>query len=103
MHRKSHYPAADIPDIAKTQLAKLYRALHKKGLSRADFLDAMEETDWSVSASQLDRWALRLDSVGTAILNDKRTGALPSLDREQRDVMSGWVLHENEHGKEVNL
>ena len=40
---------------------------------------------------------------GTAILEIKESGANPRLDREQRNVSSGWVLHENETGSEVTI
>ncbi len=95
--------AADIPDDFKTPLALIYRALHKRGVSRAVFLESMAEADFSVSGSQLDRWVARLDTTGSVIKEEKQTGAEPSLQRWERDVTSGWVLHENEHGNEVTL
>lgn len=95
--------AADIPDIFKTPLAVLYKALHERGVNRADFLECWERTGYSLSGSQLDRWVARLDTVGSAIKEDKKSGVPPLLDREQRDVVAGWVLHENETGKLVSL
>ncbi len=56
-----------------------------------------------MSGSQLDRWVARLDTTGSVIKEEKQTGAEPSLQRWERDVTSGWVLHENEHGNEVTL
>lgn len=95
--------AADIPDDFKTPLAKIYRALHKNGVTRTQFVNALEDANFSVSGSQLDRWVVNIDKIGGAIKENKISGALPSLDRERLDVASGWVLHENEHGEEVNL
>ncbi len=77
--------------------------MHEKGVTRAVFVESLKKAGCSVSESQLDRWVAALNARGTAIKEDKKTGSLPSLDREWRDVASGWVLHENEHGDAVTL
>lgn len=95
--------AADIPDDFKTPLARLYKHLHANNVSRALFLEGLTFAGFSVSSRQLDRWVDRIESAGSAIKENKATGAIPLLNREQRDVASGWVLHENERGVAVKL
>ena len=100
MDEKNSYPAADIPDEFKTVLAGLYKGLLERGVSKTDFLECLEIGGYTVSGSQLNRWVARLNTHGSAIIENKETGADPCLAREQRDFTSGWVLHENE---KVNL
>ncbi len=95
--------AKDIPDDFKSILAGLYEALHENGVSRALFLDCLKEAGCVVNPSTLDRWVARLHTIGTAIIENKKTGAIPLLRRENRDVVMGWVLHENANGKIVSL
>jgi len=95
--------ASDIPDDSKTLLAQLYKALHENGVSRQLFLTCLESAGFSVDPSTLDRWVVRLDTTGSAISQNKQSGNEPSLHREQRDVTSGMVLHENAIGNIVSL
>ena len=95
--------AADIPDEFKTTLAKLYEFLHKKGVTRALFLEGLKNGGYSVDPSTLDRWVQNSNTRGTAILEFKESGGSPCLDREQRNVTCGWVFHEIENGKKVTL
>ena len=95
--------AADIPDEFKTILARLYKDLHKNGVSRDLFLSSLKTAGYTVGTSSLGRWVARSDTLGSAISQDKDSGNLPRLDREQRNVTSGMVLHENGHGKIASL
>ena len=61
------------------------------------------EAGYQVSERQLNRWIARIKSGEEAIKPEKLSGALPSLSREERDVTSGWVLDQLEHGEEVHL
>lgn len=97
------YPASNIPDNFKTPLAGLYKALKPHGIGRAVFLECLQSTGYSVSGSQLDRWVARLDTTGQAIIPEKKSGAPPSLTREQKDAISGWILNENAFGRIVSL
>jgi hypothetical protein len=103
MDPSSRNSAADIPDEFKTHLARLYGTLHGRGVSRKTFLECENEAGYFYSSSTLDRWVARLDTIGSAIMENKESGNLPSLDREARDVTSGWVLHENDNGQPVTL
>lgn len=95
--------AADIPDEFKTTLARLYKALHENGVARSLFVACLKTAGQSVSPSQLDRWVARLGTLNSVIKEEKESGAIPHLDREQRNVSSGWVLHENETGSIVSI
>ena len=95
--------AADIPDEFKTTLAKLYEFLHENGVTRALFLEGLKYGGYSVGTRTLDRWVHDANTRGTAILEFKESGGIPRLDSEQRNVTSGWVLHENGTGVEVTL
>ncbi len=103
MDESASSSASDIPDEFKTPLARLYKALHGHGIGSPLFRQCLEEAGYSVSRSQLDRWVARLDTIGSVIVDDKETGAPSLLDREKRDIASGWVLHENETGNKVSL
>lgn len=103
MKRALSYPAAEISDNVKSILARLYKVQHAKGKERGEFVNDLSEAGLQVSERQLDRWVARITSGDEAINPDKLTGALPSLDREDRDVTSGWVLEQLEHGEEVHL
>ena len=103
MEKNTSYPAANMSDEFKTHLAKLYVVQHKKGKSRADFVNDLSESGLVVSPRQLDRWVSRVNSNKTAISFEKFTGNENALDREKRDVTSGWVLEQLEIGEEVHL
>lgn len=103
MKRALSYPAAEISDNVKSILARLYKVQHAKGKGRGEFVNDLSEAGLQISERQLDRWVARITSGDEAINPDKLTGALPSLGREDRDVTSGWVLEQLEHGEEVHL
>jgi hypothetical protein len=95
--------AADIPDEFKTILAALYKALHKNGVTREIFLSSLKTAGFSIASSTLDRWVAQLDTIGSAISQNKESGNDPLLGREERDVTSGIVLHENKNGNIASL
>lgn len=95
--------ASDIPDEFKTALAKLYEFLHGKGVTRSLFLEGLKQGGYSVGPRTLDRWVHDANTRGTAILEVKKSGGKHCLEREKRNVTSGWVLHENENGSVVSL
>jgi transposase len=103
MENDTSYPAANISDDFKTHLARLYLVQHKKGKSSADFVNDLSEAGLVVSPRQFYRWVARVDSDNTAISNEKLSGNEKVLDRENRDVTSGWVLEQLEIGEEVHL
>ena len=103
MKRALSYPASHIPDEFKSIMARLYVIQHAKSKSRSEFVNELTEARAQVSERQLDRWVARIESNDEAISPDKLTGAAPSLCRERRDIASGWVLDELEHGQEVHL
>ena len=98
--------SVDIPDEFKTPRARLYKALHRHGISNPLFPQCLEEAGYSVSRSQLYRWVANLGNIGSAINENKESGGPALLDREKRDIASGMVvqrLHENETGNKVSL
>ncbi len=103
MKRASTYPASEIPDNIKTNLATLYIIQQETGKSRAQFLNELSQSGFKVGSSTIDRWASRVKSGKDAISPEKLSGGSPSLDRDQRDVSSGWVLDELDHGRPVHL
>lgn len=72
-------------------------------MTRALFLEGMNTAGYSIAPATLERWVRDVKSRGTAILEFKESGGKSLLDREQRNVMSGWVLHENETGTKVTI
>lgn len=103
MDQSSLGKASDIPDDTKTLLALLYKALHENDVSGELFLTCLERAGFSVASSTLDRWVVRVDTYGSAISQNKKSGNDPCLDREKRDITSGMVLHENAIGNIVSL
>ena len=103
MKRKFGYPAAKIPDEIKSNLARLYIIRHAKEKPRYEFVNELSEAGLQVSERQIDRWVARLNSNTQAISMVKQTGGLAVLSREERDIASGWVLHEISHGRAVHL
>jgi len=103
MKRTITYPAANIPDDTKTVLAKLYVVERAQGQTRKEFVNNLSLIGLDVSPSQFSRWVANTETHGTAISNDKLTGPVEVLDREQRDICSGWVLIENDLGIPVHL
>ena len=103
MKRSLSCPAANIPDVAKSLLARLCIVQQAKGKARSEFLNDLFEAGYEVSERQLNRWVARIKSGEETIKPKKLSGALPSLAREERDVTSGWVLDQLEHGQEVHL
>jgi len=95
--------AKDIPDGFKTVLAQQYDFLHAQGVTRQIYLNALKSAGFTVTASTLERWVRLTNTTGSAISQSKETGASPSLDREQRNVKSGMVLHEIGLGNMVTL
>ena len=61
------------------------------------------KTGFTVAPSTLGRWVARLDTIGNVISQNKESGNEPALSREQRDIASGMVLHENANGNIVSL
>jgi hypothetical protein len=103
MKRKNEYPASEIDDDTKTKLAKLYNIQKAKGKSNKEFTAECTEAGWVFSERQLDRWLALVNSNLDAIYPDKMTGSLPSVTRLQRDISSGWVLDQIDHGSPVHL
>ena len=56
-----------------------------------------------VSDRQLCRWIAKVKNNEDVISSEKLSGALASLDREEKDVASGWVLDQLENNKAVHL
>ncbi len=103
MDKKSLKSAAEMPDELKTPVAKIYEALHDRGVSRADFIESLESAGFSIPPRQLDRWVEKTKTTGSAIMENKESGGPPRLDREKRDITSGWVLHEYATGTIVSI
>jgi hypothetical protein len=95
--------AADIPDEFKSILARLFIALRGYGIGNTVFRRCLQLAGYTVSESQLNRWVARVGSNTSAVLENKQSGAEALLSREQRNVISGWVLDENDHGNLVSL
>jgi len=87
----------------KTTFARQYIVQHAKGKGKREFVNELLEAGIQVSERQFDRWVVRIKSGEQAIKSNKLSGARPSLTRKQRDVTSGWVLDQLEHGEEVHL
>lgn len=103
MKRPHTYPAARIPDVSKTLIAKLYIVQHQSGKTRKEFVNDCCRAGYSFSESQLDRWVAKVRTSDTAVSNEKQSGNPAVCDREQRDITSGWVLDQNSHGEAVHL
>ena len=103
MKRARHYEAADIQDDFKTFIAALYKEQHKKGKKRKDFVNECSLAGLVFAESTLENWVANLNIRGSAISTEKASGSDPLLNREQKDVCSGWVLVSICKGKEVHL
>jgi hypothetical protein len=103
MKRAALYPASEIDDDTKSKLAKLFKIQKAKGKSNKEFTAECAEAGWVFSERVLDRWLVAINSGSNAISVDKMTGSPPSLTRPERDISSGWVLDQLDHGKLVNL
>src|SRR4051812_37019856 len=103
MKRSRTYPASTISDDTKTVLAKLYVVEGEEGRTKVDFVNNLSKIGLIVSASQFGRWVAKTNTNGSAISLNKLTGPEALLDREQRDVASGWVLDQNDNGEPVHL
>lgn len=103
MKRKNEYPASEIDDNTKTKIARLYKVQKAKGKTNKEFTAECAEAGWVFSERQLDRWLASVNSDLEVISPEKMTGSLPSLLRTQRDISSGWVLDQIDHGIAVHL
>lgn len=103
MKRAGTYLAANISDDTKTVLAKLYVVEKAEGRTRKEFVHNLSLIGLGLSESQLDRWVANVNSTGSAISLSKHSGQPEALDREKRDIVSGWVLDQNDHGIPVHL
>ena len=95
--------AANVPDEFKTPLAKIYNALHSRGISNSTYIECLKSADFVVSPSQLNRWVANIGKTGSAINENKQSGAQALLAREKIDTASGRMLRENEIGHQVTL
>src|SRR4051794_18484486 len=102
MKRAITYPAATIDDNTKTALAKLYVVERAQGRTRKEYVDNLSRIGLEVSTSQFSRWVANYNRYGSAISTDKLTGPVARLEREKRDIVSGWVLSENDLGHPVD-
>lgn len=103
MSEERNNSAANVPDEFKTPLAKIYNALHSRGISNNTYIECLKTADIIVSPSQLNRWVANIGKTGSAISGNKQSGAQALLDREKRDIASGRALRENELGHQVTL
>ena len=103
MKRARQYSAAQIPDDIKTYLARLYILQRDQGKTRKDFVNEQSALGLYFSDRQLNRWVARIESIGTAVLTEKLTGRDVLLNRDQRDICSGWVLSKISEGVAVHL
>jgi hypothetical protein len=103
MKRPREYNASKIEDKQKTNLARLYVDQKAAGKTRKEFTAEMARAGWEFSERQLDRWAKRIKLDMDAISTEKRPSSFPALTRSQKDISSGWVLDQIEHGNSVHL
>lgn len=103
MKRTHSYEAAKIDDNYKSHIARLYVAQKAKGKSRKEFTAEFAQAGLSFSERSLDRWVSLINSGSEPISPQKLTGSSAALTRPQKDVSSGWVLDQIEHGKAVHL
>jgi len=74
-----------------------------QGKTRKEFVAELSAAGLALSERQLDRWVARVNTTGSAISVFKATGRSTLLNRDARDIMSGWVLNQNSLGVPVHL
>jgi transposase len=103
MKQNRNYPAAELEDSVKSKIARLYLLQKDKGTSRKAFTAEMGEAGFHFSERQLNRWVSLTNSGMEAVSPDKLAGRPCSLTRPQRDILSGMVLDQIDHGVPVHL
>lgn len=103
MKRTLSYPAADISDSTKTFLASLFVVLEAEGKTMGEFVKNCSDAGLAFSKSSLSAWVARIKRGHSAISPTKLTGGSAALERGERDVLAGWVLHQNSFGKSVHI
>jgi transposase len=102
MKRARFYSASEISDDYKTHLARLYIVEREQGKSRKEFVDNLRASGLDLSERSIDRWAAKYTLTGNVISTEKLTGRAELLNREQRDICSGWVLDQIAKGIAVH-
>ena len=92
MARRGGYAAAmHSPDV-KAALAAVGAQLRGRGWSVHDVAEIFAEAGFEAGDETLRRWTSAVDGGRPVTSNKKRSGAQAKLDREQREIATGWVL-----------
>ena len=82
----------------KTAFAGLFLLQHERGMKASTFVKDLNSLGYNVSKATFNRWVAQQRSTGRVGVEEKKSGKPTALDVEQRNVLSGWVLtQENAH------
>ena len=92
MARRGGYAAAmHSPDV-KAALGAVGAQLRGRGWSVHEVAEIFAEAGFEAGDETLRRWTSTVDGSRPVTSNKKRSGAQAKLDREQREIATGWVL-----------
>ena len=95
--------ASSLPRESKTLLVRIYLEEKKEGVSIHHFLERCSNAGYPIPRSSFERWLTSFNRTGHAVKLSPESGRLPSLTSEERLIMAGWVLSQNETNTCVNL
>ena len=92
MARRGGFAAAmHSPDV-KAALGAVGAQLRGRGWSVHDVAEIFAEAGFEAGDETLRRWTSTVDGSRPITSDKKRSGAQAKLDREQREIATGWVL-----------
>jgi transposase len=101
--KKRKYPSTELSTNQRELIARLVGPLEVRGISRSVFRDVLADAEITVPKSSLDRWVRAHTTTGRIFTAEKASGAGPLLDKEQCEIVAGWVLSQNDSNQVVSL
>ncbi len=99
---KSHYSSTDISPDVHTFAVRMYNVLHSKGMTQKEYISIMVEAGYQMSERTFRRHIISVNTIGTALSNDKRSGTIGALTEEEKAMVVDYISDRNSSHLIVN-
>lgn len=90
------------PEV-RTCIAKIGKKLSTFQFSQTNYLKVLSETGYGITKKTLNTWMDNVEATGSAVSIGSGGNRPSLLSREKKEILYGYVLHQNGIGKLVTL